>query len=203
MKKLVLSACILLCMTMLFGCSSGGETSAQSRTDLTSDHIRGLSVDMKRKDVEDLIGQDDDNLAQKEDIDIYSLSDGTTAVLRYVDDTLVSVGIRDKDMYEESIFNKFSRDIEDMTTGGETDETGETGESNDTNGDMDGNYDTENGIVGGETQDSGNGTDTNSINGVDDINGTGDTGNGTDFGTGNTNTTDSNTGNTAETNISR
>lgn len=199
MKKLVLSACILLCMTMLFGCSSGGETSAQSRTDLTSDHIRGLSVDMKRKDVEDLIGQDDDNLAQKEDIDIYSLSDGSTAVLRYVDDVLVGVGIRGKDMYEESIFNKFARELEDMTNG-----TNETGESQ-TNGAMDGNYDTENGIVNGETHESENGLDTNSVNGIDDINGNGmgDTGNGTDFGTGNTNTTDSNTGNTAETNISR
>lgn len=190
MKKLVLSACILLCMTMLFGCSSGGETSAQSRTDLTGDHIRGLSVDMKRKDVEDLIGQDDDNLAQKEDIDIYSLSDGSTAVLRYVDDVLVSVGIRGKDMFEESIFNKFAKDIEDNT---------------------DGNYNTEDGRVNGETNESGmngSGNETNSINGVDDIDGTtgmdgtgtGDTGNGTDYGTGNTNSLDTNNTNQSDTN---
>lgn len=185
MKKLVLSACILLCMTMLFGCSSGGETSAQSRTDLTSDQIRGLSVDMKRKDVEDLIGQDDDSLAQKEDIDIYSLSDGSTAVLRYVDDVLVSVGIRGKDMFEESIFNKFAKDIEDNT---------------------DGNYNTEDGRVNGETNEldmNESGNETNSINGVDDIDGTtgmGDTGNGTDYGTGNTNSLDTNNTNQSDTN---
>ncbi len=170
MKKLVLTACIIMCMTMLFGCSSGAETSAQSRTDLTGEHIRGLSVDMKRKDVEDLIGQDDDSLAQKEDIDIYSLSDGSTAVLRYVDDALVGVSIRGKDMYEESIFNKFARDIEDGLDG------------------TDGNYNTEDGKVNGETNESGLGESQDASNGANDNN-TGDTGNGTDMGTGNTNST--------------
>lgn len=168
MKKLVLTACIIMCMTMLFGCSSGAETSAQSRTDLTGEHIRGLSADMKRKDVEDLIGQDDDSLAQKEDIDIYSLSDGSTAVLRYVDDVLVGVSIRDKDMYEDSIFNKFAREIEDGLDG------------------TDGNYNTEDGKVNGETNDSGLGESQDATNGAND---TGDTGNGTDLGTGNTNST--------------
>lgn len=66
---------------------------------------------MDRRDVENLLGQDDDHLAQKEDVDVYSLSDGSTAILRYVDDRLAGAYIRGKDMYEDTIFSKFARDI--------------------------------------------------------------------------------------------
>ena len=113
MKKTLFISCLLFIMVLFAGCSKGSETSAQSRTDLTSDHIRGLSADMARKDIEDLIGQDDDHLAQKEDIDVYSLSDGSTAILRYVDDKLAGAYIRGKDMYEDTIFSKFAKDIKE------------------------------------------------------------------------------------------
>ena len=39
-------------------------------------------------------------------IDVYSLSDGTTAVLRYRDDTLLGAYLRDKDNVETSIFGQ-------------------------------------------------------------------------------------------------
>ena len=132
MKKTISILCLLLCLTALAACSKGSETSAQSRTDLTAEHIRGLSADMKRKDVEDLIGQDDDNLAHKEDVDVYSLSDGSTAVLRYVDDKLAGAYIRGKDMYEDTIFSKFARDIKENL--------------------QEGDYNTENGKVQGNTE---------------------------------------------------
>ncbi len=133
MKKLLLTLCITLCISMLYGCSTGTEPSAQSRTDLTAEHFRGLTSDMSRKDVEDLIGTHDANLASKESLAVYSLSDGSTAVLRYVDDMLVSAYIRGKDMFEETIFNRFDRN---------------DGVTND----PDGSYDTENGhVIGDET----------------------------------------------------
>lgn len=131
MKKIFLLTCLLLCLNVLVGCAQGNETSSQSRTDLTADEIRGLSADMARKDVEDLLGQDDDHLAQKEDVDVYSLSDGSTAILRYVDDKLAGAYIRGKDMYEDTIFSKFARDIKENLD--------------------EGSYNTENGQVLGDT----------------------------------------------------
>ncbi len=119
MKQIRIISCLFLCLMLFAGCSRGSETSAQSRTDLTTDHIRELTADMERKDVEGLLGQDDDNLAQKEDIDVYSLSDGSTAILRYVDDKLAGAYIRGKDMYEDTIFSKFARDIKDNLDEGE------------------------------------------------------------------------------------
>ena len=119
MKQIRIISCLFLCLMLFTGCSRGSETSAQSRTDLTTDHIRELTADMERKDVEGLLGQDDDNLALKEDIDVYSLSDGSTAILRYVDDKLAGAYIRGKDMYEDTIFSKFARDIKDNLDEGE------------------------------------------------------------------------------------
>lgn len=127
MKKTLIAMGLMICLASLTACHASGETSAQSRTDLTADHIRGLSADMKRKDVEDLLGQDDDNLASKEDLDVYSLSDGTTAVLRYVDDTLTGVYLRGKDMYEETIFNSFAKDMEQRYENGVGDYNTESG----------------------------------------------------------------------------
>lgn len=159
MRKTIFISCLLLSLAALAGCSKGSETSAQSRTDLTADHIRGLSADMDRRDVEDLIGQDDDNLAGKEDIDVYSLSDGTTAVLRYVDDKLAGAYIRGKDMYEDTIFSKFVKDIKENLDEGE--------------------YNTEDGKVTGDTDatDDGNVRDTNDGSGITGDTQTNDTGN--------------------------
>ena len=134
MKKLLLTLCIILCICMLMGCSTSSTPSAQSRTDLTAEHFRGLTSDMTRKDVEDLIGTHDANLASKESIAVYSLADGTTAVLRYVDDMLAGAYIRGKDMFEETIFNRFDRN---------------DGVTND----ADGSYDTQDGhVIGDETE---------------------------------------------------
>lgn len=119
MKKTVLMSCLLLTIIWIAGCSKGSEVSSQSRTDLTTEHINNLTQDMSRTDVENILGQDDDHLAQKEDVDVYSLSDGTTAILRYVDDKLASVYIRGKDMYEDTIFSKFARDIQENLDEGE------------------------------------------------------------------------------------
>ncbi len=141
MKKLLLTLCIALCISLLFGCSTTSEPSAQSRTDLTADHFRGLTSDMARKDVEDLIGTHDANLASKESIAVYSLADGTTAVLRYVDDMLAGAYIRGKDMFEDTIFNRFDRNNTNMDT-------------------SDGNYDTEGGHVIGDESDTSDTTET-------------------------------------------
>ena len=136
MKKLFLVFCILAGILTIAACSSGSETSAQSRTDLTSDNIRELSADMERRDVENLLGQDDDHLAQKEDVDVYSLSDGSTAILRYVDDRLAGAYIRGKDMYEDTIFSKFARDIaENLDEGSYNTEDGKvTGDTDNSDG---------------------------------------------------------------------
>ena len=56
--------------------------------------------------MEDLLGTGDKSLADHEKIDVYSLSDGTTAVLRYRDDTLLGAYLRDKDNVETSIFGQ-------------------------------------------------------------------------------------------------
>lgn len=91
---------------LITGCSSSDKAGTQARTDLTADHVRGLYSGMARTDVEDLLGTGDKSLADHEKIDVYSLSDGTTAVLRYRDDTLLGAYIRDKDNIETSIFGQ-------------------------------------------------------------------------------------------------
>ena len=96
----------LLTALLITGCSSADKAGTQARTDLTSEHVRGLYSGMARKDVEDLLGTGDKSLAEHEKIDVYSLSDGTTAVLRYRDDTLLGAYLRDKDNMETSIFGQ-------------------------------------------------------------------------------------------------
>ena len=91
---------------LLTGCSSSDKAGTQARTDLTAEHVRGLYSGMARTDVEDLLGTGDKSLADHEKIDVYSLSDGTTAVLRYRDDTLLGAYLRDKDNVETSIFGQ-------------------------------------------------------------------------------------------------
>lgn len=46
----------LFTVLLITGCSSADKAGTQARTDLTSDHVRGLYSGMARKDVEDLLG---------------------------------------------------------------------------------------------------------------------------------------------------
>lgn len=127
------------------------------RTDLTADHVRGLYSGMARKDVEDLLGTGDKSLADHEKIDVYSLSDGSTAVLRYRDDTLLGAYLRDKDNIETSIFGQDTTNT--SGTNGVTD-TGSSLENSDLNNAADSATEagTENGMTSGG--DSGIGTGT-------------------------------------------
>ncbi len=129
----ILSVFTALLMT---GCSSADKAGTQARTDLTSDHVRGLYSGMARKDVEDLLGTGDKSLADHEKIDVYSLSDGSTAVLRYRDDTLLGAYLRDKDNMETSIFGQ------DTTNTSGTNGVTDTGSSLDS--EMNSNSSTEN-----------------------------------------------------------
>lgn len=134
--RIILVAAILALTAVLYGCSNK-ETSAQTRSDLTSEHIRGLYADMKRSDVEDLLGKSDSALAEKESFEMYSLADGTVAVLRYAGDKLQSAFIRGKDNVEEALFNNYgshSNQINDGTSNSDGKEIGESNsrETNDT-----------------------------------------------------------------------
>ena len=115
---------------LITGSSSADKAGTQARTDLTSDHVRGLYSGMARKDVEDLLGTGDKSLADHEKIDVYSLSDGSTAVLRYRDDTLLGAYLRDKDNIETSIFGQSTTNT--SGTNGITD-TGSSLENSDLN----------------------------------------------------------------------
>lgn len=106
-QKRFLPLLILAISALLVGCSSN-PVSKQTRTDLTAEHIRGLYADMDRNDVEDLLGKSDSALAENESFEMYSLADGTSAVLRYAGDKLQAAYIRGKDNIEEAIFNNYS-----------------------------------------------------------------------------------------------
>lgn len=94
-----------LCSTLLFtGCSNADTAGTQARSDLTAEHVRGLYSGMARTDIEDLLGTSDKSLAAHESIEVYSLADGTTALLRYRDDRLMGAYIRDKDNNETPLF---------------------------------------------------------------------------------------------------
>ena len=105
MKHFFLSLAIVSSL-FLTACGSADTAGTQARTDLTADHVRGLYSGMVRSDVEDLLGTGDKSLADHESIEVYSLSDGTTALLRYRDDTLMDAYLRDKDNFETSIFGQ-------------------------------------------------------------------------------------------------
>lgn len=121
-QKMILSAAVLALTAVLYGCS-GATTSSQTRSDLTAEHVRGLYADMSRSDVEDLLGKSDSALADKESFEMYSLADGTTAVLRYAGDKLQAAYIRGKDNLEEALFNNYSKDGANEINDG-TQETG-------------------------------------------------------------------------------
>lgn len=98
-----------LCTLCLFtACGKSNTSGTQARTDLTTEHVRGLYSGMMRKDIEDLLGTSDSSLAAKETIEVYSLADGSTAVLRYHEDTLKGAYIRDKENKETSLFDNNS-----------------------------------------------------------------------------------------------
>ena len=65
MKKLVLMGMISILALNLLACSSSDKASSQTRTDLTEEHFNGLTANMKRSDVEDLVGTHDSSLSEK------------------------------------------------------------------------------------------------------------------------------------------
>ena len=119
---------------LITGCSSADKAGTQARTDLTSDHVRGLYSGMARKDVEDLLGTGDKSLADHEKIDVYSLSDGSTAVLRYRDDILLGAYLRDKDNVETSIFGQDTTNMSGVN--GVTDTSSSLDKDNKDNGNV-------------------------------------------------------------------
>lgn len=106
----------LCTLCLLTACGKGNTTSTQARSDLTVDHIRGLYSGMMRQDIEDLLGTSDSSLGAKETIEVYGLADGSTAVLRYHDDTLRSAYIRDKENKETPLFGYDTPDNSDNTS---------------------------------------------------------------------------------------
>ena len=111
-----------LCMSFLLtGCGSTNTSGTQARTDLTAEHVRGLYSGMKRNDIEDLLGGSDKSRAEKESIEVYSLADGTTAVLRYREDTLMSAYLRDKNNVETSLFGQDNLNLPGVNGINETD----------------------------------------------------------------------------------
>lgn len=133
MKKLIFCLCFTMILSSLAACSKPSASAVQTRNDLTREHLEGLSSGMKRTDVVDLIGENDEALASKEDFDVYSLADGTTAVLRYQDDVLQSAFIRDADNFEDALFNIFERPGTDNSTVNDA-TSGENGASNESTG---------------------------------------------------------------------
>ena len=103
-SKYLLSIFTLSTLLLLTACGKSNTSGTQARTDLTTEHVRGLYSGMMRKDIEDLLGTSDTSLAAKETIEVYSLADGSTAILRYHDDTLKGAYIRDKENKETPLF---------------------------------------------------------------------------------------------------
>ena len=132
MKKCLLFKIIAaLSVFVLVVCGNADTAGTQARNDFSEDHVRGLYSGMVRNDVEDLLGTSDKSLAEHESIEVYSLSDGTTALLRYRDDQLLGAYLRDKDNVETSIFNQNNAGMTgingtDSTIGGGADTNGST-----------------------------------------------------------------------------
>lgn len=132
MKKILYLCCGVL-MIVLMGCSKPSSSAVQTRNDLTREHLAGLTSGMKRTDVIDLIGENDEALASKEDFDVYTLADGSTAVLRYKDDILQSAFIRNADNFEDKLFNVFERPAEESGAQTNTGNTNVDNNDNNTN----------------------------------------------------------------------
>ena len=136
MKHTKLFILIATLSLLLCACSST-PTSKQTRNDLTSEHFNGLSADMNRSDVEDLIGKSDSALAENESFEMYSLADGTVALLRYAGDKLQAAYIRGKDNVERAIFSNYTDGSNTINDG--TMDDGMNGNDGTMDDDMNGN----------------------------------------------------------------
>lgn len=120
-----------LCTSFLLtGCGNADTNGTQARTDLTAEHVRGLYSGMKRNEIEDLLGGSDKSLAEKESVEVYSLADGTTAILRYREDTLMSAYLRDKDNVETSLFGQDASNLPGINGVNDTNSSLDSNESN-------------------------------------------------------------------------
>ena len=137
---------------------------------LLNQQDRGPRLVQLAHDVEDLLGTSDKSLAEHESIEVYSLSDGTTALLRYRDDQLLGAYLRDKDNVETSIFNQNNAG---MTGINGTDST--IGGGADTNGSTNAVTGTDNTNGAGMGTDNTNGAGTGTDNGIGGDTDTGDT----------------------------
>ncbi|MDD6231506.1 MAG: hypothetical protein SO181_10780 [Frisingicoccus sp.] len=148
-------AAALVSVLLLTGCGNADTAGTQARSDLTSDHVRGLYSGMNRNDIEDLLGTSDKSLAEHESIEVYSLSDGTTAVLRYRDDTLMGAYLRDKNNIETPLFGNEGTNTNNTNGTNNSDMNGTNGlnDSNMTgiNGTNDTNSSLSNDMTGGNT----------------------------------------------------
>ena len=63
-------AAALVSVLLLTGCGNADTAGTQARSDLTSDHVRGLYSGMNRNDIEDLLGTSDKSLAEHESIEV-------------------------------------------------------------------------------------------------------------------------------------
>lgn len=129
-KARIFLVCAIFALTaVLYGCSNK-EMSAQTRSDLTSEHIRGLYADMKRSDVEDLLGKSDSALSRKRKLwNVQPCWRHQLLFCSYAGDKLQSAFIRGKDNVEEALFNNYgshSNQINDGTTNSDGKEIGET-----------------------------------------------------------------------------
>ena len=175
-QKKFLPILILAVSSLLIGCSSN-QVSNQTRSDLTAEHVRGLYADMNRSDVEDLLGKSDSALAENESFEMYSLADGTTAILRYAGDKLQAAYIRGKDNIEEAIFNNYDGTSPSQINDG-TNESNNNGANNNTSNGTDNNTTNNSGTNNSNNTNNNNGTNNNGIinsNGTDNTNGTNNT----------------------------
>lgn len=172
MNKFKLSILLLLCCILFCACSSA-PAATQTRNDLTEEHFRGLYSDMNRSDVQDLIGQSDPALGQNESVEMYSLADGTTALLRYAGDKLQAAYIRGKDNIERTLFSNYSDQSSNTINDGTTDQTNDSNNSNNNNnnGDPD---------ASNSTGSDNNSNNTNNGNNSDGLIPGNDTNNGND-----------------------
>lgn len=155
---------------LLCACSST-PTSKQTRNDLTSEHFNGLSADMHRSDVEDLVGKSDSALAENESFEMYSLADGSVALLRYAGDKLQAAYIRGKDNIERAIFSNYadgSNIIDDGTTDDNTNGNNTTDnnatDNNTENNTSDDNMNSNNMPDGALSDDNSSGNNENNTN---------------------------------------
>ena len=132
---------------------------------------------MNRSDVEDLLGKSDSALAENESFEMYSLADGTTAILRYAGDKLQAAYIRGKDNIEEAIFNNYDGTSPSQINDG-TNESNNNGANNNTSNGTDNNTTNNSGTNNSNNTNNNNGTNNNGIinsNGTDNTNGTNNT----------------------------